>query len=289
MDREIFPGYRANHQRLVCIDSDGCMFDTMEIKHKECFCPATIQVWGLQPIAKYVREAWEFCNLYSKDRGRSRFHELILIFDLLAERDEVKQYRFTLPDITSFRNWVKTALVLNNAGLKEHPDDPVLARALAWSLESNRRIEEMVHGIPPFPNARESVQRLSGEADIAIVSATPREALEREWSEHGLLAHVHQLCAQEDGSKKECIGALKGYYPAGNVLMIGDALGDLEAAKANGSLFYPIRPNREIDSWRIFREEAMQRFLEGSYAGAYEAELIEAFQSGLSDVPPWKR
>ena len=32
---------------LVCIDSDGCVFDTMEIKHKECFCPPYIKHFGL--------------------------------------------------------------------------------------------------------------------------------------------------------------------------------------------------------------------------------------------------
>jgi len=28
---------------FVGIDSDGCAFDTMEIKHKECFTPNTIK------------------------------------------------------------------------------------------------------------------------------------------------------------------------------------------------------------------------------------------------------
>ena len=39
---------------LVCIDSDGCAFDTMEIKHKECFCPAYINYFGLQAVSKYA-------------------------------------------------------------------------------------------------------------------------------------------------------------------------------------------------------------------------------------------
>ena len=69
MGREIVEGFQPRHDRLVCIDSDGCVFDTMEIKHKECFCPAMIKHWGLQPISKYARMAWEFENLYSKDRG----------------------------------------------------------------------------------------------------------------------------------------------------------------------------------------------------------------------------
>ena len=71
--------YIAKRNFLVCIDSDGCAFDTMEIKHKECFCPATIYKWELQAVSSLAREAWEFVNLYSKTRGCSRFHVIIQI------------------------------------------------------------------------------------------------------------------------------------------------------------------------------------------------------------------
>ena len=45
----------------------------MELKHKECFIPNTINYWGLQGVSKYAREAAEFVNLYSKSRGVNRF------------------------------------------------------------------------------------------------------------------------------------------------------------------------------------------------------------------------
>ena len=291
MAKELFPGYAPGKSKMVCIDSDGCAFDTMEIKHKECFCPATVHAWNLQPISKYVREAWDFGNLYSKTRGFSRFHELCLVFDLLAEREEVKQSGFRLPDISSFREWEATAPVLNNDNLRktaEEKDDPVLRQALAWSLEMNRRAAEMVYGIPPFPGVRESLVRLSPECDIAIVSATPREALEREWQEHDLMKYVHQLCAQEDGTKKECIHALKDYYSLENILMIGDAPGDLDAAHSNGVLFYPIRPGEEMQSWKEFTQTYLEHFLNGTY-GHDEAERIELFDACLPVLPPWKR
>lgn len=289
MERVLFPAYTPSCQRLVCIDSDGCAFDTMELKHKECFCPATVHAWGLQPISKYVREAWEYGNLYSKDRGRSRFHEIILVFDLLAQREEIKAYGFTLPDIEPLRKWVAESPVLNNDGLAERADDPVMRRALDWSLEMNQRVAEMVHGVPPFPGVRESLEQLKGKADIAIVSATPREALEREWGENGLMPYVRQLCAQEDGNKRECIQALGRHYQPGQVLMIGDAPGDMEAAKANGALFYPIIPGGELASWQAFAQEGAQRFLEGTFAGGYEVARISAFDKSLPDTPPWQR
>jgi hypothetical protein len=35
---------------FIGIDSDGCAFDTMEIKQKECFCPNFIKFFGLQSM-----------------------------------------------------------------------------------------------------------------------------------------------------------------------------------------------------------------------------------------------
>ena len=50
---------------FVGVDSDGCAFDTMELKHKECFIPHTISYYNLQSVSKYAREAAEFVDLYS--------------------------------------------------------------------------------------------------------------------------------------------------------------------------------------------------------------------------------
>ncbi|HFD39494.1 MAG TPA: HAD family hydrolase, partial [Anaerolineae bacterium] len=81
--------------------------------------------------------------------------------------------------------------------------------------------------------------------------------------------------------------AAGGKYPPERILMIGDAPGDLRAARANDALFYPINPGHEEESWRRFYEEAMHRFLNGTYAGTYEARLIEEFEALLPDTPPW--
>ena len=288
MGKEIFDDYEVGNNWLVCIDSDGCVFDTMEIKHKECFCPAMIKHWGLQPISKYARLAWEFENLYSKDRGLSRFITLYRSIELLKDWDEVKEYNFEFPDTRALERWLKEAPVTNNASL-EKSSDPVLQRTLAWSLESNARIADMVYGIPPFPNAAKAIATLSRYADIIVVSATAREALEREWRESGLLPqYVYDICSQDEGTKKECIEWLKGYYAKDHVLMIGDAPGDMKAAHDNGVLFYPIRPGDEISSWREFNERYMDEFLKGTYRAKSEAGLIERFDRCLPVLPPWK-
>ncbi len=277
---------------FIGVDSDGCAFDTMEIKHKECFIPNIIKHWELQPVSKYAREAAEFVNLYSKWRGINRFPALIMVFDLLKERPEVLKRNVSIPEVKSLREWVKTETKLGNPALKkavEETGDPILEKSLEWSEAVNRTVAEMVKGIPPFPFVRESLEKAVEFADIIVVSATPSEALQREWREHAIDKYVRAICGQELGKKEEHIGlAARGKYKPEHMLMIGDAPGDMKAAKANGALFYPIIPGHEDESWERFFKEAMKKFFQGEYAGSYEQELIEEFDRYLPSTPPWK-
>ena len=285
---------QPEHSFFIGIDSDGCAFDTMEIKHKECFIPNIIKYWNLQPVSRFAREAAEFVNLYSKWRGINRWPALVKVMDLLRERPEVQRRHANIPELNSIRAFIESSFPKSNDGLrgymKEHENDPELENALAWSLAVNATIADMVHGIPPFPFVRESLESLQDKADMIVVSQTPVEALEREWKEHGINRYVRFIAGQEMGTKAQHIElAAGGKYPEGHVLMIGDAPGDMKAARANGALFYPVNPGHEEESWERFYEEAMGRFLEGTYAGEYEAKLIAEFEKLLPEVPPWKK
>ncbi|MGD0111077.1 MAG: HAD hydrolase-like protein [Armatimonadota bacterium] len=285
--------FTPRHEFFVGIDSDGCVFDTMEIKHKECFIPNIINCWALQAVSKYAREAGEFVNLYSQHRGINRWPALLMVFDLLAERPEVQRRAVKLPEVPSLREWAKTEKALGNPQLKaavEKTGDPVLKRALAWSEAVNKSIAEMVHDVPPFPFVRESFEALSKKADMICVSQTPGEALQREWEEHGVAKYAAVIAGQEMGSKSEHLKlAAAGKYPKERCLMIGDAPGDLKAARSNGFLFFPVEPGQEERSWQRFYEEAIGKFFGGTYAGGYEKKLIEEFEALLPDTPPWKR
>jgi phosphoglycolate phosphatase-like HAD superfamily hydrolase len=282
---------QPEHAFFVGIDSDGCVFDTMEIKQKECFCPNTVKYWGLQGISKYTREAVEFVNLYSKWRGVNRWPALVKVFDLLRDRPEVMARGVPIPTAEHLRAFIDSGYPTSNDGLiayaKEHPADE-LDRGMAWSEAVNATIADMVHGVPPFPYVRESLEKMREVADLVVVSQTPVEALTREWQEHEIDGYVHVIAGQEMGKKSQHLALAAGEkYARGHVLMIGDAPGDHRAAKANDALFYPINPGNEEASWKRFYEEAFQRFVDGTYAGAYEADLIAEFEGYLPEKPPW--
>jgi phosphoglycolate phosphatase-like HAD superfamily hydrolase len=279
---------------FVGIDSDGCAFDTMEVKHKECFAPNIIKHWRLQPVSKYAREVAEFVNLYSKWRGINRWPALVMVFDLLRERPEVQARNVVPPRAPRIREFIADdAFPKSNDGLKAymalHPD-PELDTAWAWTTGVNATVADMVHGVPPFPYVRESLQFLADKADMIVVSATPVEALTREWEEHDIARYVRVIAGQEMGKKALHLElAARGKYTPDRMLMIGDAPGDMKAARANDALFYPINPGHEEESWQRFYEEAMDKFLAGKYGGAYEAALIAEFKRLLPEVPTWKK
>jgi len=285
--------FEKKNDFFVGIDSDGCAFDTMEIKHKECFIPNIINSWELQPVSRFAREAAEFVNLYSQWRGINRFPALTMVFDLLAEHPQAVQRGYKAPRVDPLRKWIETETRLGEPALEakvKETKDPVLARALDWSRAVNATVARIVRGVPPFPFVRESLEKLSGKADVMVVSATPGEALKREWAEHDIAKHTGMICGQEMGSKKEHIqyGA-GGKYPPEKILMVGDAPGDMKAAKANNALFYPINPGAEAASWERFYTEAIDKFLAGQYGGDYEKGLIDEFMGYLPSTPPWKR
>jgi len=284
--------FKPQHSYFVGIDSDGCVFDTMEIKHKECFIPNIIKCWKLQAVSKFVRAAAEFVNLYSKWRGINRFPALTKALELLRDWPDAMRRGAKLPDWRPLQAWIDSGATLGNPALEievAKTGDPILRQTLEWSKAVNRSIADMVEGVPPFPYFRESVEKLAKNADIICVSATPGEALEREWQEHDIAKFAAVIAGQEMGSKKEHLRlAAGGKYESGHVLMIGDAPGDLAAARANGALFYPINPGSEDASWERFLKEAADRFFSGTYAGDYEASLIAEFEKLLPETPPWQ-
>jgi phosphoglycolate phosphatase-like HAD superfamily hydrolase len=289
--------FKPKHEFFVGFDSDGCVFDTMEIKHKECFIPNIINHWGLQAVSKYAREAAEFVNLYSRDRGVNRWPALIKVFDLLRERPEVQRRHSKIPQAPHIRKFIASGVALGEPALlhaiKETPageEKQELEKGYKWSRAVNDAIADMVHDVPPFPFVRESLERLSKKADIICVSQTPGEALVREWQEHDIAKYAAVIAGQEMGSKKEHLQhTAKGKYAKDHVLMVGDAEGDLKAARPNDALFFPVNPGHEEASWELFFNEAIERFFAGTYAGDYEKQLVEKFMTYLPENPPWKR
>ncbi len=287
---QVLKDYRPGKKFFVGIDSDGCIFDSMEIKHKECFTPMFIKHFELQAVSKYAREVWEFVNLYSKTRGANRFPALVRALNLLRERSEVKARAVKVPELPALEEWIKRETKLGNATLNAEVQrgNKGLEPVKRWSDAVNAAVEDIVKGVPPFPFVRECLEAINEKADAICISQTPVEALQREWAEHGIDKYVRMIAGQEMGTKTEHLKlAATGKYSPGQVLMIGDAPGDYKAAESNNALFYPINPGSEEACWERLHKEALAKFFDGSYAGDYEADRVKEFDACLPEKPNW--
>jgi phosphoglycolate phosphatase-like HAD superfamily hydrolase len=291
--REHLIHFNKQHDTLVGVDSDGCVFHSMELKQKLCFHGEIIKHFELESIAPFVVQAAEFVNLYSQWRGANRFKALLKIFEELAEWTDVVETGVPLPELEAIRSFVESGVALSNDTLEDEvkrTGNDVLRRMLAWSEEINRNVREKIDLVPVFPGVRESLERMHAHSDVFVVSQTPTTTVMHEWGRHDLLQYVQMVAGPEIGAKAECLAlAMKGRYARERVLMIGDAPGDLNAAMEAGACFYPINPGHEEASWRRFREEAYDRFLAGRFDAAYARDLADEFNALLPETPPWRQ
>ena len=277
---------------FVGIDSDGCAMDAMDIKHQECFTPSYIKAWDLQPISTLARQTAIFVNLGCITRGLNRWLALRQVLDLLRDRAEVAERGVVIPDYPELTDFIESEYPLSDKGIAAyaaaHPS-ATADRMIAWGNDVNARIADMVHGCGPFPGVREAMAAMYEDVDEMTVSATPLEALKREWTEHGIAQYMHVIAGQEMGSKAEHVQyAAKGKYDDTHIMLIGDAPGDRDAAAKVDCLYYPILPGEEKRSWARFKDEALGRFLDGTFAGEYQQQLIDEFNAKLPDEVPWE-
>jgi hypothetical protein len=70
--------FNRKKRLAVCVDSDGCAMDTMNIKHIRCFGPCMVEEWGLEAWRRPILDRWNEINLYSGTRGINRFKGLAM-------------------------------------------------------------------------------------------------------------------------------------------------------------------------------------------------------------------
>ena len=273
--------FAKKHDYLVCVDSDGCAMDTMDIKHFKCFGPCMVAEWGLEEWAEPILKRWNDLNMYTMTRGINRFKGLQLA---LIEINE--QYK-KIEDLETLVHWVDTSKALGNGALEEaiaaNPASVSLPKALAWSKAVNASIEEIpMSEKKPYEGVAEALALAHQTCDVAIVSSANLGAVVDEWDLYGLLDSVDIICAQDAGSKAYCIGELakKGYDKA-NILMCGDAPGDKAAAEKNEVAYFPILVKHEKECWDQFAA-ALAKLQSGTYAGEYQDERNKAFLDNLS-------
>lgn len=265
---------------LLCVDSDGCAMDTMDIKHFKCFGPCMVEEWGLEEWEEAILTRWNEINLYTMTRGINRFKGLAMALK------EINDQYIQIEDVDLLCRWAEESNELSNAAVSreiERCDSIIFKKALSWSKKVNEAINALPFEVKkPFEGVKEALEYAHQYVDVAIVSSANYEAVMEEWELYGLLEHVDVVMAQNVGSKAFCISEmLKKGYDKDKVLMTGDAPGDFDAAKKNDVFYYPILVRHEKESWDEFREMAISKLISGEYSGAYQKQKTEEFLNNL--------
>lgn len=280
----VFDTFTKKHDFLVCVDSDGCAMDTMDCKHFHCFGPCMVAEWGLDEWREPILFRWNEVNLYQMTRGINRFKALAICLK------EINDDYTPIEGIEALVHWAETAPALSNDGVikaAEEATDPaakkVFEKALSWSKAVNAGIVALPEDLKvPYDGAKEGLAAAHTFADVAVVSSANRDAVEEEWSTHGLLPHVDIVLAQDVGSKAHCIAEMLKYgYAPDKVLMVGDAPGDSDAAEKNGVYYYPILVNNEPESWQELITTGLENLKNGTYGGDYQKKKKEEFLRNL--------
>lgn len=272
--------FKKEQDYLICIDSDGTIMDTMTSKHVNSFGPKFIEVFNINEHKEEILNHWLDVNLYKKTRGINRFEGLeeILSFS--------KTLNYDFPGFEEFSKWVKETKSLSNASLQEeidkHKDNYCLNKAMEWSL----RVNESIASLPPsvaFLGVKEILNYLDEYTDLVGVSSANRTAVTEEWTRLDLIKYFKFLGCQDSGTKAKIIkDALNNGYNKDKVLMIGDALGDYNAAKENGVKFFPITPKKEVESWEKLKNEGFNKFLNNEFDDKYQQLIMEEYLSSLN-------
>ncbi len=280
----VFDIFAKKHDYLVCVDSDGCAMDTMDCKHFHCFGPCLVAEWGLEEWREPVLFRWNEINLYQMTRGINRFKALAIALK------EINEDYTPIEGIEALVHWAEASPALSNDGVKqalENAADPsakkIFEKALSWSKAVNASIVTLPEDVKvAYENAKEGLAAAHTFADVAVVSSANRDAVEEEWSTHGLLEHVDIVLAQDVGNKAHCIAEmLKFGYEPDKVLMVGDAPGDADAAEKNGVYYYPILVNKEPESWQELISEGLEHLKSGTYGANYQNKKKEEFLRNL--------
>ena len=290
-----FHKHKPKKDYFVGLDSDGTVFNSMELKHKDCFIGSLIRIFDLAPIAHEVHIVWNYVNIFSSTRGTNRFKALFLTFNYLKKIKHVKISNVRIPDLKGLKTWINESKQLSNDSLirylseVQNSERLELRTVIEWSDDVNRTVKTTARNLPPMIGALDAINLIKEDVDLAVISNTPLEALHREWSENNIVANILYIGGQETGTKTEMLKAVAdNKYRSENILIIGDAPGDYKAARNINALFFPIIPLQEEESWLEFNQVGYEKFIKNSFIGEYQNNKIQKFESKLNLPPPWE-
>ena len=272
--------FKKTKDFLLCFDSDGTVMDTMTVKHVNCFGPCFIKTMGISSNVEEILKHWNHINLYSLTRGINRFQ------GFYEECKHIKEaYGVDFDGLDEFGKWVTSTSEFSVKSIDKYMEtcsnNSLFIKAKEWSKDVN----DSIKSLPPsdmFIGVKEVLAKANEVADLVGVSSANKDAVYEEWTRLDFISLFKEVACQDKGTKSNIIKeALANGYDKKKVVMVGDAVGDYNAAKENGVYFFPIIPKHETKSWERLAKEGISKLVNNEFDGAYQQELLDEFYSYL--------
>ncbi len=290
--------FPKKHEFFVGIDSDGCAFDTMEIKHKECFIPNIIKHWDLQPVSQV------------RPRGRRVRQPLLQVArhqPLAGAADgrstcwpsgrRSRRATCRLPEVPPLRDWIEARDQAGQPRAEGRGREDRRPGAEAGPAPGARR------STPPSPTWCTACRRSpssarawrswSRKADMIVRLGHARA---RRWRASGRSTtsprYARVIAGQEMGTQEGAPGAGRQgpLRQPNHILMIGDAPGDMQGrARPTTPSSSPSTPaTRTPVLGALLRRGHGDKFLAGQLRRRLRGGLDRRVRQAAAGTPPWK-
>lgn len=271
-----------NKRYLVCVDFDGSVMDTMDVKHIHCLGPAFMEVWGMEDRQEEVLSYWNRINLYSDTRGMNRFRAFVM-----ALRE--KGYAWDMDGFAELEQWTKKTDLWTAASLKafmDPLDSECCRKAYQWSELADQRFATLLETQGRvFYGVAGVLKSLHQVADVAVISSEKREVADSLWTGRKLMEHVDMRLSAEDGTREHCLKMLlERGYETEDVLVVGSTQEDCLISGEMKTAFYPILAGQEVSSWRELKQTVMEKWVGGRYKADRQEEYRNRFFANLCRI-----
>lgn len=152
-------------------------------------------------------------------------------------------------------------------------------REFAVCLDADRQIFAPSGSAPPYEGVHAAMSAIVRVADVLCMSSESVPVLRAAWTQWRLPVVTAFAGKSASGTELVLTRLMSFGYQTTRTLVIGAEPQTRDCARANGVFFYPIIPGAEPECWRRLAEEALQKFLHGSYADSYQTRMFALAQS----------
>ncbi len=247
---------------LLIIESEGSVFDSLSLMHQKAYVPAFSGCFSQGADPAFASLLWRRLALFSRLRGQEPLIILQAALRILNRSYPSVRRGAVLRALESFLGTPgqdRRLLAESEAGSPER-------LLLDWMTMAETLMEEEGYA-SCFDNAKKFLQELSFSApgvELLVHSNLPENMALNAWEMAGLGGCFLRIAGSERGDFASYLrSALKNGYETCPMLIIGTTGKAWQAAQSVGSRFYPIMPENEEESWRLFSEEYFPAFLHG--------------------------